>query len=71
MITLYSGTPGSGKSLHVAQKIYNWLRSGKYYVIANFEINRDLVNHPEMFFYIPNHELSPDLLMGFSLNFLS
>lgn len=50
MITLFSGTPGSGKSLHIAQKILNWTRSGKYYVICNFEINLDLINYPENFF---------------------
>lgn len=38
MIYLYSGTPGSGKSLHQAKDIYDWLRKGKV-VIANFDID--------------------------------
>ena len=38
MIRLYSGTPGSGKSLHVAEKIYNRLSAGKP-VVCNFAIN--------------------------------
>ena len=41
MIYFYSGTPGSGKSLHVARDIYNRLNLNKKYpsVIANFTIN--------------------------------
>lgn len=35
MISLYSGTPGSGKSLHVAQKMRKHFLSGRP-VIANF-----------------------------------
>lgn len=39
MIELYSGTPGSGKSLHTADLIYRWLRRWKAPVIANFSFN--------------------------------
>lgn len=35
MISLYSGTPGSGKSLHIAERICTKLRAGRP-VIANF-----------------------------------
>lgn len=42
MIYLYSGTPGSGKSLHTARDIVNKLRR-KQNVIANFAINLDIV----------------------------
>ena len=38
MILLYSGTPGSGKSLHVAERLYHLLRAGRP-VICNFNIN--------------------------------
>lgn len=38
MITLYSGTPGSGKSLHVAMDIIKRISSNRN-VIANFKIN--------------------------------
>ena len=41
MITLYSGTPGSGKSLHVAEVIYTNLIRGWRYVLCNFDINYD------------------------------
>ena len=41
VLKLYSGTPGSGKSLDVARKIYHALRYGRP-VIANFDINISL-----------------------------
>lgn len=41
MITFYSGTPGSGKSLHVASDILKHIKSGGN-VIANFEVNEAL-----------------------------
>jgi len=42
MIKLYSGTPGSGKSFHLAVVMWDRLRNGKA-VIANFPINYNLV----------------------------
>ena len=45
MITLYSGTPGAGKSLHVARKIYERMRIMKRDVIATFPINMDVVTN--------------------------
>lgn len=44
MITLYSGTPGSGKSLHVARIIFNRLRYTKQSVITNMHINTDYIS---------------------------
>lgn len=43
MIELYSGTPGSGKSLHTARVIYDRLVWACKPVIANFPINRSMV----------------------------
>ena len=40
MIHYFTGKPGNGKSLHMAEIIYNSIRKGKN-VIANFEINED------------------------------
>lgn len=40
MITLYSGTPGSGKSLHLAQRIWNRM-SVKGVMVGNFQINTE------------------------------
>jgi len=62
MIYLYTGTPGSGKSLHVARVIYYRLfRSCP--VIANIPINLEYVKHPEFFTYLPNRELSVKYLI--------
>lgn len=61
MIYFYTGTPGSGKSLHMASVIYESLMKG-INVIANFQINEhyfDKVRHPEKlgrFIYVPNRE---------------
>lgn len=44
MLNLYSGTPGSGKSLHIAQLIYKWIRVYKSNVITvNMNINSSYV----------------------------
>ena len=45
MIVLYSGTPGSGKSLHAAKVTYEWLIYSHKNVIANFPINRELLKY--------------------------
>lgn len=68
MIYFYSGTPGSGKSLHVAQDIYAYIRRGKN-VIANFDIAYDSIpgRKKGYFFYRDNHELSPSWLVDFAL----
>lgn len=42
MIYMYTGTPGSGKSYHVAKDIYFYLHHGRN-IIANFDINYDMV----------------------------
>lgn len=70
MIDLYSGTPGSGKSLHVASLIYDHLRNGKR-TICNFEVNLNKVwkrKIPEntMFHLLYNDQLSPELLKEIS-----
>lgn len=74
MIKLFSGTPGSGKSLHTAEKIYYALRAGRP-VIANFDINQDFVmgrrkKHFD-FVYTPNDQLSVDSLVHYSASYFS
>lgn len=60
MIYFMTGKPGNGKSLHMAEIIYNNLRIGRN-VIANFEINEPMVykgrRAPKMgrFIYAPNN----------------
>lgn len=59
---LYSGTPGSGKSLHMAKDIYWHLKMHRA-VICNFEINTQLFKDCDSFFYVPNDELNPERVM--------
>ena len=68
MIDLYSGTPGSGKSLHCAFKLYYRIKL-HHSVIANFEINLNAIcKHTDNFhfYYVPNWDLTPDYLVDFS-----
>lgn len=69
MISLYSGTPGSGKSLHVASRIYHGLRFGRK-TICNFEINLKYVHKRKYnklpFLYVDNEDLKPDKLIKIS-----
>lgn len=70
LICLYSGTPGSGKSLHQASDIYWWLHNG-HPCLCNFEINLDAIkgNRSKFgeFYYISNDILSPELLIKYSM----
>ena len=64
MIKLYSGTPGSGKSLHLAKDIYTDLnRRYDRLVICNFDINTELVKYPERFHYVDNADLTPQAVI--------
>lgn len=69
MISLYSGTPGSGKSLHIAQRIYHSLKLGKT-VICNFNVDRKRISRKNpynlKFIYCENSYLTPDYLINFS-----
>ena len=73
MISLYTGTPGSGKSLHCAREIYSRLNRGQN-VIANFDINLSVFKSKRRrrlgnFVYVDNSELSPDLLMEYAVTY--
>lgn len=75
MIKLFSGTPGSGKSLHTAEKIYYALRAGRP-VICNFDINLGFVQGKRRkknceFHYIPNDELSVQYLESYSTRYFA
>ena len=65
MIYLYSGTPGSGKSLHVARVIRNTLLLNKP-VLANIPINTGRIRHSERFIYVPDARLRPSALVEYS-----
>lgn len=70
MIELYTGTPGSGKSLHCAKDIYTKLRRRKN-IIANFDINLSVFKRKRIgnFTYLDNSEFTPELLMDFAVAF--
>lgn len=70
MIYLYSGTPGSGKSLHVARVIYFTLKFKKP-VICNFNIDTSKVRHDKMFHYKSNMDITPAYLMQFSIDYFN
>lgn len=65
MISLFSGTPGSGKSLHIAQYIFDRCRFKKT-TIGNFEINREVVPNERFYHFMDNSELDPARLVEFS-----
>lgn len=58
---LYTGTPGSGKSLHMAKLLY-WQIKMKRPCVANFDVNRDMFRDTSTFSYVPNNELTPEKL---------
>ncbi|MDI2984197.1 zonular occludens toxin domain-containing protein [Clostridioides difficile] len=72
MIYFYSGTNGSGKSLHTARIIYNRLFVQKKDVIANFCINMNVYHSKSKkgkFFYVNNRDISPQLLKDYAKKF--
>lgn len=75
MIYFYSGTPGSGKSLHVAKDIYWKLRQPYSWVFGNFEINDSVFIKRKknlkkgMYIVRDNLHLNPRWFMNFSLEF--
>ena len=70
MIKLYSGTPGSGKSLHTAKGIWDSLRMRKCVVIGNFYVNtKKIPKCKGTYLYVPNDRLTPDRLRHFSVRY--
>lgn len=67
MIALYSGTPGSGKSLHCAEKIRTHL---KFYtdVIGTFHINEKCLykNSKYNYTYVNIYSLTPSFLVAYA-----
>lgn len=69
MIFLYSGTPGSGKSLHQASNCWWRLRMGKP-VIANYAINTSAIKKCRgQFLEVDNDQLTPALLISYANEF--
>lgn len=70
MISLFSGTPGSGKSLHLAEIIYNRCAREKL-TIGNFDINRSVCPGNEWYMFIDNQDLIPETLIDISKEYFS
>lgn len=64
MIKLFSGTPGSGKTLH-AVHVMDWYNRRKKPVVSNFPLNVEYVKHPELI-VMPDDKLTPQMLIDFS-----
>lgn len=67
MITLYSGTPGSGKSLHTAKEIRTRLRMFRRVIIGNFYVNTQAIRRCKgTYLFVMNDRLTPERLLQFS-----
>lgn len=70
MITLYSGTPGSGKSLHLASRLVHKMEYSKRPVIGNFQCDFSHIKRKKgNYTYIDNCDLTPARLIGFSIEY--
>lgn len=70
MIELYSGTPGSGKSLHVASEIRKRLKAYKRVIIGNFFVNQNAIPKKKgVYLYVANNRLTPQRLLRFARKF--
>ena len=72
MISLYSGTPGSGKSLHVAEVIYKRLVKYKDNVICSFPVDLDYISKGGKrelgnFVYLPYTDMTPAYFYQYAL----
>ncbi len=67
MIELYSGTPGSGKSLHTAKEIRSRLRMHKRVIIGNFYVDTKAIKRCRgTYLFVANDRLLPERLLMFS-----
>lgn len=67
MISLFSGTPGSGKSLHIAEMISNRMTFKKAPIVSNFYANfKHFKKIRGEYIYIDNSDLTPKKLIEFS-----
>lgn len=70
MITLYSGTPGSGKSLHASENLLRCINLHKKRVVCNYEIDVSRLKYPNLFTSFDNSEIvDPEPLYKISEEF--
>lgn len=67
MLYFFSGTPGSGKSLHAAQMVDAWYKKNRN-IIANFPVNENFWKKKRkgQIIYRENDELSVEYLIDFA-----
>lgn len=66
MVTMYTGTPGSGKSVHASRDVISWLRRGRG-LIANYPINEQVVGKCKSHaLYWDNPELTVERLVKYA-----
>lgn len=71
MIYCYTGTPGSGKSYSATLRAYELIhRPRPKMVVANYNLNLD-PKYQQYFRYVPNDQLSRDLLVSISNEYFS
>lgn len=68
-IFMFTGTPGSGKSYHQSESIY-WANRRGCPVVANFDVNRDLLKNPNGFHAYDNMSMSVDELVRISRDYV-
>lgn len=70
-ITLYSGTPGSGKSYHAALDIWTWIRKPGRGLICNFQLNHKIIDKRlrGRFDYVDNMHLTVRYLMDYAATY--
>lgn len=66
MITLYSGTPGSGKSLHAAENLLHCVNLHKMLCITNYDIDRNKIKNNEFLIILDNKSITPKKLYEIS-----
>jgi len=70
MVYLYSGTPGSGKSLDVAGEIISWLKSGRN-VIGNMYLNRDMIaKYKGQYIFVETYLMKPSEFISYAKKYL-
>ena len=66
MITFYSGTPGSGKSLDAVREIIFWLKTGRP-VIGNMYLNEDVIKkYKGNYYFVDTYAMNPRDFLAFS-----
>lgn len=73
MISLYNGTPGSGKSLHLASVIRDYVKYKNKWVVTNVPINVGNIKGRKRgkYIYLDDIEMTPDSLQSISNSYFS